>query len=276
MAKGIDLTSKEWLNLIFEGRNKEYGAYELRENSSNRHITALLIVLAMCLTLIYFPQLIKSITKVPHRPPVVISQKDEIKVAEVESTKIIEPVIPIDKGVSPDQALSRAMKFTNLVIVPDANVSDEDIASTQDAMTESGAVIATVNLDGEIGGTRHVDDPIGDPSVSTVESPIIRDYVDQPPLFPGGDKALMKWLNDNLVYPTIAAERGIEGQVVLRFVVGPEGYVGQIEILRSLDPSCDAEAIRVVKKMPKWIPGKQSGSAVYVWYNLPIRFRLQR
>jgi TonB family protein len=108
------------------------------------------------------------------------------------------------------------------------------------------------------------------------EKPQIFSHVEVPPQFPGGEKELMKWLSENIKYPKNAAEQGIQGRVVLRFVVTPDGSVEYVEVQRSLDPSCDKEAVRVVKEMPKWVPGKQNGNAVYVYYTLPILFKLQK
>ena len=101
-------------------------------------------------------------------------------------------------------------------------------------------------------------------------------HVEVMPSFPGGEKALMHFLQENIAYPVAAAEQGIEGRVIVRFVVTEDGSVTDVEVLRSLDPSCDEEAISVVKKMPNWIPGKQNGQAVAVYYTLPILFRLQK
>ena len=99
------------------------------------------------------------------------------------------------------------------------------------------------------------------------------DGIDPLPQFPGGSKALMQFLLDNLKYP--AAENScIQGRVVLRFVVTTDGSIENVEVMKSLDPSCDAEAIRVVKAMPKWIPGKQNGKPVSTYYSLPVKFSL--
>jgi len=95
------------------------------------------------------------------------------------------------------------------------------------------------------------------------------------PEFPGGNGALMKYLSDNIQYPPIAAEQGIAGKVQVRFVVKPDGTVDDIQVVKSLDPSCDKEAVRVLKKMPKWSPGKQNGTPVFVYFSLPVTFRLQ-
>jgi len=101
-------------------------------------------------------------------------------------------------------------------------------------------------------------------------------HVEQMPQYPGGDKEMMVFLSQNIKYPTIAQKQGIQGTVALRFVVGKNGEVIDVTVAKSLDPSCDAEAIRVVKLMPRFVPGKQNGSPVNVYYSLLIRFRLQQ
>ncbi|SHG03047.1 energy transducer TonB [Dysgonomonas macrotermitis] len=94
------------------------------------------------------------------------------------------------------------------------------------------------------------------------------------PQFPGGDQELMKFISNNLKYPVIAQENGIQGRVTLRFVVKKDGSIADIQIIRGLDPSCDKEAMRVVKAMPRWIPGKQNGQTADISYVLPVNFRL--
>ena len=100
--------------------------------------------------------------------------------------------------------------------------------------------------------------------------------VEQMPQFPGGEVELMKFIKDNLHYPTVAAENGIEGRVTIRFVVRRNGEVTDITVIRGFNPACDKEAIRVVKLMPKWTPGRQNGRDVPVYYTLPILFKLQK
>ena len=99
--------------------------------------------------------------------------------------------------------------------------------------------------------------------------------VEEMPSFPGGDAALMKYLANNIKYPAIAKDAGIQGTVFVTFVVDEKGEVKDVKVLRSLGGGTDEEAIRVVKSMPKWSPGKQRGKAVKVQYNLPIRFTLR-
>lgn len=101
------------------------------------------------------------------------------------------------------------------------------------------------------------------------------ELVEQNPSFPGGDAELMKWLQKNLRYPTIAMENGIQGRVMVQFVINKDGSIVEPSILHHVDMSLDAEALRVVLSMPKWTPGKQKGKAVRVRFTLPLTFRLQ-
>lgn len=108
-----------------------------------------------------------------------------------------------------------------------------------------------------------------------VEEPEIFLVVEEQPEFPGGMAKLMEYLRNNIKYPQIAKENGIQGKVFVSFVVDPNGKVTRIKVVRGVDPALDAEAIRVVENMPPWKPGKQRGKPVYVQYNLPINFQLQ-
>ena len=108
-----------------------------------------------------------------------------------------------------------------------------------------------------------------------VEETKVFTVVEQMPMFPGGDAALMSYLANNIHYPTVAAENGVQGRVVVGFVVERDGSITDVRILRGVDPSLDREAMRVVKSMPRWTPGKQNGSAVRVKYQVPVAFRLQ-
>ena len=99
--------------------------------------------------------------------------------------------------------------------------------------------------------------------------------VEEMPSFPGGDAELMKFINGNIVYPEIAKENNIQGRVILRFCVTYKGLVDQVQILKGVDPALDNEAIRVIKMLPGWKPGKQGGKPVNVWYSVPVTFQLK-
>jgi protein TonB len=108
-----------------------------------------------------------------------------------------------------------------------------------------------------------------------VEEPEIFTIVEDMPEFPGGQEALFKYLGSNTKYPQMARDAGIQGTVFLTFVIGPDGKVKDVKVLRGIGGGCDEEAIRVVKSMPSWKPGKQRGKSVSVQYNLPYRFTLR-
>jgi len=99
--------------------------------------------------------------------------------------------------------------------------------------------------------------------------------VENQPEFPGGNAAMMKFLSDNIKYPVIAQENGIQGRVICNFVVERDGSITDAQVVRGVDPSLDREAIRVIQQMPRWTPGKQRGQAVRVRFTLPVVFRLQ-
>jgi protein TonB len=274
MPKDFDLTSQRWLNLVFQGRNQEYGAYELRVDSSDRHLKSLIIVAVAGLFLVFLPALIKSVIpkqgdSIDQTQSVVMANFNEAEVPEENQIK--EP-----EHVPPPPELKTTIKLTEAIIKHDEEIQDDDLMMTQDQLKNETAAISIANVEGVEGGTVDIATLI-DHKVVTEEPKEnkIYDHVEVMPAFPGGESALMKWLRDNIVFPSIAQEQGVSGRVQLRFVVLPDGSIGEVQLLRSLDPNCDKEAITKVKKMPKWIPGKQNGNPVSVWYTLPITFRLE-
>ena len=99
--------------------------------------------------------------------------------------------------------------------------------------------------------------------------------VEQMPRFPGGEAALVKYLESHINYPPVAAKNKIEGHVIVKFVVKKDGSIGEVKVVRSLEKDLDNEAIRVIKSLPKFIPGRQDGKEVSVWYTLPVKFKLK-
>ena len=153
---------------------------------------------------------------------------------------------------------------------------DEDQMKSQDELNASKTSISIADVKGndEEHGADIAD--LKQVVVQAKEEPDqVFDMVEQMPTFPGGQEELMKYIGKNLRYPAIAQENGIQGRVICQFVVGKDGQVRDVVVVRTLDPSCDKEAIRVLSGMHKWIPGKQNGKAVSVKYTVPIVFRLQ-
>jgi len=267
------LNSEKWLSLVFEGRNKEYGAYVQREESSDRHLKAMAVITIIALGLIFLPKIIKSPSPV---------KTDIYGPGDVTLTKVNTEKLPEDNQlkqivVPPPPALKSTVQFTSPVITPDDKIDERELIRTQQDLTETKADISVVTIEGVPGGTVDIVD-VKDNQLIVGEKKSessIPDHVEVMPEFPGGQAALMKWLHDNIIYPAIAQEQNIQGRVSLRFVVKPDGSVADVEVVKGLDPSCDKEALRVLKKMPKWIPGRQNGNAVSVYYSLPVVFKLQ-
>jgi len=267
MANDVDLNSKRWLDLVFEGRNKKFGAYELRESSSQRHILAIGVVVIAILALVFLPKLIKQ----PASPPPVVSITQQ---RAVEVTEVIIPekmparAVEVQVAVTPTST-RQTIGFTEPVIVNTEVLPDDREMLTQTEITNSGAEVGTTTRGGDIVG-EHPDN-IPPPVVQKAEEPFWN-----PEKWPEFDGDLLKWLSSNIHYPMDALELGIEGRVTLRFVIQKDGTIGNVEVLKKLSPSCDREAMRVVSMMPKWIPGSQGKHAVAVYYTLPIHFRIQK
>ena len=275
----IDLISNEWTDLVFEGRNQAYGAYKLRKGTAKRNVWALLIV-GLAAALLYLglqlQKMAEANKKVENTQAVELAklQTEKKKEAKVEKKEVIrqEPEKVVEQVKS-------SVKFTAPVIKKDEEVKEEDEIKLDEVQKSDKAVGAfTVEGNDEVGGAvlkAKEDFAAPEPPKHVVEETKIFTVVEQMPMFPGGDAALMGYLRDNMHYPTVAAENGVQGRVVVGFVVERDGSITDVNVLRSVDPSLDREAMRVVKAMPKWTPGKQNGSAVRVKYQVPVTFRLQ-
>ena len=268
----IDLTSPEWCELVFQDRNRSYGAFKMRADSRKRHTWAMVSVVLIALVVFALPTLIKFATpeKVEEKivEVAVLSQLEEPEVKQ-EEFKRVDPV-------APPPALKSSIKFTAPVIKKDEEVAEEDEIKSQAELTESKVAISIADVKGndELNGKDIAE--LKEVIVNTAETET-KPYtvVEQMPQFPGGNEELLAYIAKNLRYPVISAENGVQGKVFIRFVVTALGLVEQVEVVRSLDPHCDKEAKRVVASLPKWIPGKQNGRNVPVFYTLPINFKLQ-
>ena len=274
MAK-IDLTSKDWCELIFKDRNKEYGAYDMRLDTPKRHNLATLIVIVVVILVITLPMLIKFITPEKENKIVVNEVTTLAKLPEAE-IKRNEELQPMMKPTTPPPPLKSTIKFTSPVIKKDEEVGEEDEIKSQDELAARGNVaisIADVKGNDEIDGQDIAD--FKDFVAPEVEEEEVYIIVEQMPGFPGGEEALLKYISDHIEYPTMAVERGIEGRVTVRFVVNKDGYVQDVTVIRGVHELLDKEAVRVIQSLPRWNPGKQNGVAVAVYYNVPVNFTLQ-
>ena len=282
MAKEVDLSSREWCDLVFEGKNKDFGAYVIRTDSPKRHNKAVLYTLigALLFGLLAFGfvkanQYLEErrLAEQGEQEEVLIDMSQDAEEPEEEQERLEQP----KPEVLPEEVL-KSVKVTELQIVEDDKVKKEDEIKTQDELKETETAFG--QKDNEKGTEdRNVTRTLKEEVV--VEKPIekpkevkeeIFKSVEQMPQFPGGDAALMKYLSSHINYPPMAAESGIEGRVVVQFVVDKTGKVGEVKVVRSADQYLDRETVRVVKSLPKFTPGQQNGQPVDVWYVLAVNF----
>ncbi len=274
----IDLISSDWVDLVFEGRNKAYGAYRLRKSTTKRNILAMVAVVLL-LIVAFIILTVKNFVD-EQRAKVAMTQVAELtnydqpkKKAEVKQKKVeVEPERVVERVKS-------SIKFTAPVIKKDEEVKPDEELKTQDELMSTKTAIGTFDVkgnddaNGEILKAKEV---IAEPEPPKHEEENkVFDIVEQQPLFPGGPAALMKYLSENTKYPVVAQENGVQGRVTVQFVVEKDGSISDVHVLRGVDPSLDKEAVRVVKSMPRWTPGKQNGITVRVNYRVPVLFRLQ-
>jgi protein TonB len=176
------------------------------------------------------------------------------------------------------ERVKSSVAFTVPEIKKDDEVKEEQEIKSQDELQETNTAIGAFNVEGndETGGeVLKAKEVIAEPEPPKVEESKVFDVVEEMPQFPGGPSALFEYLSKNIKYPVVAEENGVQGRVIVTFVVERDGSITDVKVVKSVDPSLDKEAQRVVKSMPHWIPGKQNGSAVRVKYTVPVTFRLQ-
>lgn len=286
--RNVDLTSAEWRDLIFAEKNKEFGAYQLRKASDRRHNMAFLY---MIVGLIVVVLLVIGYSKYAdyrdeQQALALQEQREKMMAAaleqaeeetpeeeEVEEQKFEQPEIQV-----PEEVLA-TVQVTQIAIVEADKVKNE--VMDMETQKEDNTARGIVNQEGSDDADKFkavqeqvvVKEP--EPEVVKPKEEEIFVAVEQQAEFPGGQAALMKWLSNNIRYPESAQQNDIQGRVVVKFVVEKDGSIGQATIAKGVDKDLDREAMRVVKKMPKWQPGKNNGVAVRSYFNLPVTFRLQ-
>ena len=277
MAK-IDLISGAWTDLVFENRNQAYGAYVLRKGTGKRNVIAILAVILLAIAC-QIGLTLKNIAdeaaakRQAMQEAVELSALEQKKEAKVERKEVVKQE-NVEKVV---EKVKSSVKFTAPEIKKDNEVRPEDEMKSQDEIMSSKLSVGSFDVKGndEGGEVLKAKEVIAtEPVKPKEEENKVFDVVEQMPSFPGGNAALMNYLSQNIKYPVIAEENGIQGRVIVQFVVGKDGHISDVRVAKSVDPSLDKEAVRVVRGMPRWIPGKQNGQAVTVRYTLPVTFRL--
>jgi len=273
----IDLIDNSWVDLVFEGKNHAYGAYQLRKETGKRNIQALLVMFAIALA-IAIVVAVKGVVENAMKQDVAIEADVELsKLAEKKEAKAERKEEPKIEKVEVEKVKS-SVKFTAPEIKKDSEVKPEEELKSQEDLSKTNTAIGAFDVKGNddaAGEVLKAKEVIAQPEPPKEEEQKVFDYAEQMPSFPGGQGALNEYLSKTIRYPVAAEENGIQGRVIVQFVVEKDGSITDVRVVRSVDPSLDKEAVRVAKSMPRWIPGKQNGSAVRVKFTLPVSFRLQ-
>lgn len=279
-----NLYKSEWLELVFKNRNKNYGAYLLRAESAGNTTRALFIAVPIFVILFAGPMLYKRFN------PIVgsINETDvPVTIADFKPP-ILEMEKPVEKPMPKAEPLKEKIKTVALpsrpVVVEDERVTIEPPTLEQVKNAAIGPVtkdgletnMATAPVEGAGNGTGagSADGGAG----AGVDNGIyeLGGGIEIYPEFEGGMKAWAKFIQRNLRYPDVAQEIGLQGKVFISFVVEKDGSVSNVTLLRGIGGGCDEEALRVIRKSPKWKPGRQNNQSVRVRYQMPLSFAISQ
>ena len=282
MAKDVDLTSREWSDIVFEGRNKAYGAYVLRTDSKPRHMKAFIYTVVGLIVIGIGAYSYLSVQAYIAEQAAITDQASQelvafVDQAEEEPEEEVQEKVELPEPEALPEEILNTVKVTELLIAKDEEVKKEDEIKTADELKETETAFGSTDFDQGTDDRNVVREYKNEVIVEEKkpEPEKVFTAVEQMPQFPGGDAALMKYLSNNINYPQVAMENGVQGRVIVQFVVTKNGTVGEVKVIRSVDRDLDKEAIRLCKSLPKFIPGKMNGQEVNVWYTLPITFKLQ-
>ena len=275
----IDLINDSWVDLVFESKNKSYGAYQLRKNTGKRNVKSMLIVFGTIAAILIASWAKVAIENAMPKKVAIETDVELSKLAQKKEPAKVErkETVKVEMEQKVVEKVKSSVKFTAPEIKKDDEVKPEDELKSQDELSKTNTAIGSFDVKGNdeaAGEVLKAKEVIADEKPKEEETKVF-DVVEQMPQFPGGNAALFEYLSKHIKYPVIAEENGIQGRVIVTFVVERDGSITDVKVVKSVDPSLDKEAQRVVKSMPRWIPGKQNGSAVRVKYTVPVTFRLQ-
>lgn len=260
--KKVETESNSWDDLIFENRNHEYGAYAVRKAypSSVNRATTVTLGLAAAIAAYSF---VATNKRVIPDPPI------------VDGTTILDRVVQIIPQTQPKPPAQIRRTQGKLPPVPTANIIEEVEPHVEtEAFTGGNETGTDVDfVEGALTGTT-VEETVELPAV--VDDKVYVGGTEVAAMYAGGLEALYKFVSKNIKYPAISRRIGTEGSVFVSFIVGKSGEILDAQVIKGIDASCDAEALRVIKLMKEWTPGRQGGVPVKVRMVLPITFKLSR
>lgn len=245
--------------LVFADRNKEYGAYELRKAYKKFVNRSVLVGIVILLLIVLIPFFIWTQTSTANTEQTVNAEMMDMAMDKKEEA-------PPPPPPPPEQVMEEKAKFTAPIVVLDTTETTD--------INQDDLVQKTTNVPVDVATEEIVEDDGSNEVIEEViETPVFT-VVEEMPSFPGGDEARIKFLQENIKYPQMAKESGIQGTVYVTFTTDEKGRVTDVQLMRGIGGGCDEEAIRVVKMMPPWNPGKQNGKPVRVRFTMQIKFTL--
>lgn len=245
-------------DIVFEGRNTKYGAYVLRKNYFRNVTLSVLIASTITAIGVIAPYMKAKATETDTERT---ERQVVIKMAHLDQpAEMVAPPPP----PPPKANVMQQAKYVPPVVVDSVKPEDAVKLMTAD---EAQSVVKNENIEIKPQAREVAQE------TETKQQPFVD--VEEMPVPAGGEEGLLKFLANNTKYPEVAKENNIQGRVVVRFCVTPTGGIDRVSVIKGVDPELDAEAVRVVKLLPKFTPGKQEGVPVPVWYMVPIQFSLQ-
>jgi len=270
LGSKLDILKPEWLDIVFVGRNKSYGAYELRKQNPRSTTKALIFTVLLFVFAVSIPTILNKIKNFIPKAP------EKVKITEVT----LKPPPPVDETKKPPPVPPEppkpkvdVVKFVPPVVKPDNEVKEKDPPTVEQLkVADPGQKDQKGNPDMDV----HIDEPIGNSDIKQVteESNEIFTAVEHQATFPGGLDKFYDYLGKTIKYPAVARENNVQGRVYLTFVVEKDGSLTDIKVMRGIGSGCDEEAMRVLKASPKWKPAEQNGRIVRSQFTVPINFTL--
>ena len=275
MMDNAQLANASLNDIVFEGRNKNYGAFELRRIYGRNVTRALVIGAALLALLIFIPAIAKMMED--RKPKEVLNLKENVLMdaPPLDETKPPPPPPPPEAPPPPPPKLT-TVKFTPPVVKKDEEVKKEEVPDQEELKDKT---VATVSVKGNTDAP-DLSDLSGEgtkPVEEVVETNKVYTYVEQMPALPGGGGmgAIVSAIQKNVRYPAVDLRNQVEGRVFASFTVDENGDISDVKIVKGLSGTIDAETIRSIKSLPKFIPGKQNGRSVKVSFTVPVTYKIQ-
>jgi len=259
--------------IVFEYRNKEYGAYDMRKRNGKNSATAMFFAIGL-LTLALVGPLLASLLPQPE-----VKEEAPVTLDKLAAPPPLDPKTPPPPpppANSPPPPKVTQVRFVPPEVVKDEEVTEEvvkmeelvkAVASVENVVGDPNADPGEIVVEGATGGT-------GDVAAAPVDEIMTVNEISEYPGFPGGDEAMIKFLQKNIKYPQAAIRAEKQGKVFLEILVEKDGTISETKVVRGIGFGLDEEATRAVKSMPKWTPGKYNGNSVRVKMNIPISFSI--